>query len=248
MIRNSFIILDRIGQRSEKRIWEQGITDWDDFIDAKRVGTLSPNRKGHFDRQLLKAKAALKDYDSAYFSQRMKLSNHYRLYDHFREDACFLDIETSGYYGDITVIGIYDGNETRTMVRGFNMDKRLLQKELSKYKLLVTFNGSSFDIPVIRKYFGNVVPAIPHIDLRHVCSRVGLTGGLKEIEKKLSIRRAEEVSSMTGEDAVYLWQQYRATGEKKYLDLLVQYNEEDIINLKPLAETVIKKLWAAVIA
>jgi len=44
-------------------------------------------------------------------------------------------------------------------------------------------------------------------------------------------------------EAVYLWHQFKSTGNKKYLDLLVKYNEEDIVNLKPLAEYAIPELW-----
>lgn len=48
---------------------------------------------------------------------------------------------------------------------------------------------------------------------------------------------------MTGEDAAELWRTFRATGDEYYLDLLVKYNEEDIINLKPLADFAVKGLW-----
>jgi len=174
---------------------------------------------------------------------RLTLGQTWRLYNQFREDAVFLDIETSGFYGDITIIGMYDGQDTKTMVRGHNLDKELLKKALSQYKLIITFNGASFDLPVIRRYFGDVVPAIPHIDLRHVCSKLDLHGGLKKIEKTLGIRRAEEVEGITGEDAVYLWQQYKATGKQGYLETLVKYNEEDIVNLLPIADTTIARLW-----
>ena len=79
-----------------------------------------------------------------------------------------------------------------------------------------------------------------------MCSKIGLTGGLKAIEKKLKISRAKEVQDIAGNDAVYLWQQFKATGNKKYLNLLVQYNEEDIVNLEPLAKKVIPDLWNAI--
>ena len=178
MIRQSFIFLDRISQDMEKRIWQQGIEDWNSFIGAKRIDGISKFRKGHYDRQINEAKKHLYSANSAYFANMLTKGETWRLYPFFKEDAVFLDIETMGYYGNITVIGLFDGIDTKMMVRGINLEKEIIKKELSKYKLIVTFNGSSFDLPVIERYFQGVLPYIPHVDLRHVFSKIGLTGGL----------------------------------------------------------------------
>jgi len=45
MIQNSFIMLDRIGNITEKRIYGQGINDWDSFINAEKIGGISKKRK-----------------------------------------------------------------------------------------------------------------------------------------------------------------------------------------------------------
>ena len=73
-------------------------------------------------------------------------------------------------------------------------------------------------------------------------SRIGLKGGLKEIERKLSISRGDLVSRLCGGDAITLWKMYKATGDEHYLNLLVEYNEEDIINLKKIAEHCVGRL------
>jgi uncharacterized protein YprB with RNaseH-like and TPR domain len=86
------------------------------------------------------------------------------------------------------------------------------------------------------------VPKIPHLDLRFALAKVGLTGGLKNIEHELGIKRCAEVEGMDGNDAVLLWQMYKRTGEREYLDKIVKYNEEDIINLRPLAELAYSRL------
>ncbi|PIN86312.1 exonuclease [Candidatus Woesearchaeota archaeon CG10_big_fil_rev_8_21_14_0_10_44_13] len=243
MIRNSFIFLDRISKNAEKRIWQQGIDSWDSFIEAKRIDGISGLRKGHYDRQIDEARRHLYSMNSAYFTNMLTRGETWRLYPFFKEDAVFLDIETTGYYGNITVIGLYDGIDTKMMIKGVNLDKEIIKKELSKYKLIVTFNGSSFDLPVIERYFQGVVPYIPHIDLRHVCSKIGLTGGLKSIERQLNIKRLPELDNVTGEDAAKLWRVFRATGDEYYLNLLLKYNEEDIINLKTIADFAVKGLW-----
>jgi len=109
----------------------------------------------------------------------------WRLYGFFKGECVFLDIETSGMdkFDDITVIGLFDGLETKTMIKGINLNFYELKKELRKYRLIITFNGSTFDIPFIRKRYPDLLPNVPNFDLRVACQRVGLTGGLKEIEK-----------------------------------------------------------------
>lgn len=242
MLKESFVILPNVRQRTEQKVWAQGIHSWDDFLAAQQIKGVGKARKDHFDSHLRTAKTHLRQYNEKYFAKAMPFSEQWRLFNEFKDEAVYLDIETSGYYGDITVIGLSDGVDANTMVRGFNLDKHILEKELKKYKLLVTFNGASFDIPVIKRFFGTQF-TMPHIDLRFTCQKVGYTGGLKSIERQLHIKRRAEVEDMSGEDAVYLWQQWKATGDRDHLNKLVWYNEEDILNLRPLAEKVIPELW-----
>lgn len=241
MLRNTFLFLDGIRQGRERSLWQQGIHDWNDFLSLKVKG-ISENKKARLDSQLLLAKRAVEDYNSVFFSNRLKNSDRWRLFNNFKDDACFLDIETSGFYSDVTVIGISNGFETKTFVRDINMNRNKVIEELNKYKLMLTFNGSSFDLPVLKKYFGLEIQ-LPHIDMRHVCSKIGLNGGLKSIEHQLGIKRENEVQAVTGSDAVIFWELWKRTGEKKYLDLLVKYNSEDCDNLRPLANYAINELW-----
>ena len=115
----------------------------------------------------------------------------------------------------------------------FHRAKRRFDSNAPSHPRLETFLGK---LP-------HVVPNIPHIDLRHVCAKLGLHGGLKQIEKTLGIKRPDDLEGVSGEDAVYLWQQYKATGKRDYLETLVRYNEEDIVNLMPIADGMTKRLW-----
>ncbi len=245
MLRESFVLLPNIRHRTERKFWKQGITSWDDFIGAGKIRGLSSSRKERFDRKLADAKVHLRENNSSFFANSIPFSDQWRLYDEFKDEAVYLDIETNGYYSGITVIGLSDGVDAKSFVKGFNLDRSLIIKELEKYKLIVTFNGASFDLPVIERYFG-FRPDLPHVDLRFVCKKVGYEGGLKSIEKQLDIRRRPEVEGISGEDAVYLWEMWKSTGDRDYLEKLVWYNEEDILNLRPLAEKTIPLLWAKV--
>ena len=243
MIQQSFIFLDKIKQKTEQNLWKQGIGNWDSFLKAEGVKGIAGYRKKYYDRQLLKAKEELYNLNSEFFLD-LPQSEMWRLYGFFKDEAVFLDIETSGMdkFDDITVIGLFDGLETKTMIRGINLNFYELRKELRKYKLIITFNGSTFDIPFIKKRYPGLLPNIPNFDLRVACSRVGLTGGLKEIEKKIGIKRNAIIEKMYGGDPLLLWKMFRASGDDYYLRLLVEYNEEDVFNLKKIADLVYNEL------
>lgn len=239
------MLLPRVGARAEVKVWSQGVRNWNDFISLSKINGFSRSRKNFCDWRLQHAKKALRDEDVNFFGNALPQGEHWRLFKQFKDDACYLDIETSGYYGNVTVVGISDGVDTFTFVRGFNLEKDSIEKVINKYKVMLTFNGASFDLPVMRRYF-NMDFKIPHIDLRFAAQKIGLSGGLKSIEKQINITRREEVADMGGDDAPYLWEMWKSTGKREYLDKLVMYNEEDILNLKPLANYVIPKLWSKV--
>ena len=121
--------------------------------------------------------------------------------------------------------------------------------DISKHKMVVSFNGSVFDIPKINKYFEfglkpkAYFPDILHFDLRFACRKLGISGGLKQAEKFFGIKRQNKiVEGIGGGDPFELWKIYCATGDEHYLNLLLEYNEEDVVNLKFLADRIFSLL------
>lgn len=226
-------------------MWNQGIDTWWRFLDTTHIKGLSSRRKIGYDFLLRKAIDALECGQANYFSQLLPPHCSWRLWPHFEDEACFLDIETTGYYGDVTVVGLYGEHGVNTLVRGKNLSKDTFLTAIKPYKLLVTFNGASFDLPVLSRYF-KINFEQPHIDLRSVCNQLGLAGGLKKIESTIGLHRPKEVQGMDGYQAVLLWDQYIKTNDDRYLELLVEYNTQDIVNLKPLAMYAIPRLWKKV--
>lgn len=244
MIRNSFIFLERITAAKERKLWQQGILTWDDFLRAEKISGISAAAKKYYNRRIIEARKHLSSNDSSYFCKVMPQAEHWRLYEFFKDEAAYLDIETDGLSDncDVTVFGLFDGYETKTMIKHVNLDWKLLRKELEKYKIAVTFNGSVFDLPFVKRRYGSVFPNIPHYDLRFSCSSIGLVGGLKTVEKKLDIHRSSIVETLTGGDASQLYRMWKGSGDEYYLRLLVEYNEEDCANLKRIAEHAYGKL------
>jgi len=153
----------------------------------------------------------------------------------------YLDIETTGLSwldAEITVIGVYLVNGNHSSL------KQLVGKEVTVDNLLqtvdgvntiYTYNGSRFDLPFIHGSLGIDLESVAdHHDLMYDCWRCNLFGGFKAAEQQLGISR--RLQGITGLDAVLLWQRYREYGDYDALTLLLEYNKEDVMNLRVLRE------------
>jgi len=245
MLRQSFILLDRVSSGSEQRLWAAGITDWETFRRLAEIPGFSRKRKGYADLRLAACERALAAGDHAMLAAMLPASGRWRLFSLLREDALYLDIETSGRYGDITVLGAWDGSTYYSFVRACNLEKDLVRELFARFRLFVTFNGASFDLPIIRRYFGDdIFPrGMIHVDLRHLLARLGLHGGLKAIEERLGIRRDDAIRGLRGDEACLLWHEYLLTGGEEAVETLLAYNRSDCENLEPLAKWAVEELW-----
>jgi uncharacterized protein YprB with RNaseH-like and TPR domain len=212
-------------------LWEQGIQTWDHFLACNKT-VFSPSRDEWVRRELASSIAHLRDIH--FFQKRLPTAEIWRVFETFEHGAVYLDIETDGGYlgvDGITVIGLYDGHRVRTFINGINLEQ--FEVAVTDYDMVITFNGSRFDLPFIRRQFKHISLPSVHIDLCPFLRRLGYRGGLKNIEKQLGIGRESEVYGMDGHDAVMLWKAYQ-WGDQEALDRLVKYNTADIINLEPL--------------
>jgi len=236
-IENSFIPVEGVGEKTERRLWERGITRWEEF-HPEAVGDTTADRIARF---IDVARDHLDRGDPRFFRECFPSGSHWRLYENFREEACFLDIETTGlskHRDRVTVVGLHRGGDTKTFVRDRDLSAKTLRRELRKSKLLVTFNGKRFDVPFLEESLGIDVD-LPHVDLMYPCRRIGLTGGLKQIESSVGIER--DRPDISGEDAVRLWREYER-GDEDALETLVSYNRDDAANLGTLMDLVADRL------
>ncbi len=82
--------------------------------------------------------------------------------------------------GDITTtIALYDGERLFHHVNGTNLHD--LVHDIQQYKVIVSYNGKTFDIPFIERYFGISIPHA-HLDLRLILHSLRLSRGFKSCE------------------------------------------------------------------
>ncbi|VVC03262.1 RNase_H superfamily protein [Candidatus Bilamarchaeum dharawalense] len=232
MLEHTFIHLPNFGPWRERRLWMNGITTWDDFLE--HYGSSQFHKM--FCTKLASSKNALHLGDAEYFANNLPSGESWRAFPHFNKVA-YLDIETTGLGSAtdyITVIGVYDGEKVYSYIHGQNLDDFVM--DIQKYDAVVTFNGAFFDLPFIRKSFTGVSLPKLHVDLRFALASLNVTGGLKKIETKFGFEREDDLKGLNGYDAVRMWQSYLKTKDKTVLDRLVRYNAADISNLKKLME------------
>lgn len=229
MLTHSFIHLPGIDSTVEELLWSRGIVSWDQ-LEQDEIATDS-----EVSEAIAESRERLAARDAAYFAANMPVHETWRLYSEFFDETVFLDIETTGLGGDAytTVCGVLDRTGFSAFSRGDELDA--LPEYLEQFKLIVTFNGKSFDVPFLRRELGQgLLSDAAHMDLMHVLRKLGLKGGLKAIEKSLGVGRPSSLSTLDGRDAITLWAMSEE-GEEEALETLIRYNAEDVLVLPRLA-------------
>jgi uncharacterized protein YprB with RNaseH-like and TPR domain len=235
-LENTYIAVDGVGETTERNLWERGARTWSEF-DPSLCGSTTADRIESF---IDTARPRLDSGDSDFFAQQLPSSERWRLYENFRDEACFFDIETTGLdhsRNEVTCVSFHQGGDTETLVSGDDLTRENLRALLDS-PLLVTFNGASFDVPFLEESFDLSIDT-PHLDLMYPCKRVGLSGGLKAIEPEVGVER--DRPDISGKDAVRLWREHER-GVDGSLETLVSYNREDAVNLKTVADRTVERL------
>jgi len=157
----------------------------------------------------------------------------------------YLDIETTGLspeFNEITVIGIYlcNGDDTRFIqLVGHDVTANNMLGAFAGVSRIYTYNGSRFDLPFIHSRLGvNLTELFIHHDLMYDCWMNNLYGGFKAVERQLGIAR--RLTEINGYEAVRLWWRYLDYFDLDALNLLLEYNKEDVLNLKALKESLLQ--------
>jgi uncharacterized protein YprB with RNaseH-like and TPR domain len=231
MLRHTFCHLPGVGEATERRLWGSGLTSWDALLDQARTRT-SPVARRLPAAHLRESLERYERSDPVWFGERLPPAQQWRLFRDFRGSCAYLDIETTGMGGldEITTIALYDGRIVRHYVRGRDLPRFL--DDVAAYRLLVTYNGKSFDVPFIERCLRCRLDHA-HIDLRHVLRSLGLRGGLKSCERQMGLSRPG-MEDIDGCVAVLLWAEFTRRGNAAALESLLAYNVQDAVNLEKL--------------
>lgn len=260
MLTRTFVHLPGVGYATEAKWWREGIMDWAAFLErAQRPSSSAPEaslparsrvreRGGSGTRPyaavelIRQSTERLAAGDHRYFARVLARRDHWRAVPEFAGRIAFLDIETTGGVegDDITVIGLADEQSIRAFVKGQNLE--LFPEALAPYALLVTFFGTGFDLPMLTRRFPDLVFDQLHVDLCYALRRLGYSGGLKRIEAELGLARSPRTRGLSGWDAVRLWRDY-CYGSREALSLLLEYNRQDVLNMRALLDFAYERLW-----
>lgn len=161
----------------------------------------------------------------------------------------YLDTETTGFMGAGTVaflVGVGYLTDEGFVVRQYLMrdypeEKFLLDRlgeDLNRFDVICTFNGRSFDVPLLRdRYLMNRMHCLaldkPHIDLLHIARRVwklrlGRCNLSRLEEEILGIRREGDIP---GAEVPQRYFDYLKTGRFSLLEEVIRHNAQDIASL-----------------
>lgn len=243
MLRSTFRHLPGIGFETEHALWREGVRDWADLLAELPRCSVGSACKETVRRKLMASEKALAEGNHQFFARSLKLKEAWRAWPEFRSKCVYLDIETDGRSANgVTVIGIWDGRHHHALIQGESLGS--FRDLISNASMIVTFHGSGFDLPVLKKRYKDIPLDQIHFDLCPALRSVDVRGGLKKIETEMGIERPESIRGLGGYDAVKLWRRYRVFRDEGALATLIAYNRADCANMERLAEIAYERLRA----
>ena len=107
MIEHTFQMLPSVGKKKETALWESGVRDWDEFLSSESVAGIKS--KDRCDAIVMQAAVLLDDGEASLLGDIIPRGEHWRMFDRFKNDAAYLDIETDGLSRDslVTVVTVH---------------------------------------------------------------------------------------------------------------------------------------------
>ena len=170
-----------------------------------------------------------------------------------RDSILFLDTETTGIQGGAGIcpflvgLGYFSGDEfhmVQYFIRDFDEEPSMLHalsKLVERFRLVVTYNGASFDIPLLETRFtlarlDSPFPAMSHLDLLTSARRLWRAGHgscrLVALEQKIvSFLRGPDVP---GAMIPRTYFDFLQNGFSPAIDLVFKHNVHDVVSLAAL--------------
>lgn len=240
MIEQTLLQFKNIGDKKLKKLLRAGYDSWDKVLCNIDTIPLESNQKKYLVTQIQQWKEKLVQRDLSFLVNNLRGVDKWTVLHDFFTEASYFDIETDGLGHDcrITVIVCLHKGKLHKFVRDENLNDFI--HVLENVQLMVSFNGLSFDAPVVNRHFQLKEFPVPHIDLRWICFQKNLRGGLKSIEKQLQIQRPESLQDVGGAQAVLLWNEWENNYNQDARNKLVQYCAADVVALKLVSAKILK--------
>jgi uncharacterized protein YprB with RNaseH-like and TPR domain len=169
------------------------------------------------------------------------------------EGALYLDTETTGLSGGTGTVAFLVGlawwNEgalvlEQLLVRALGEEAPMLarlRQRLDAASMLVTFNGKSFDMPLLRTRFAMArmaaPPSPPHLDLLHVARRVHgkrLGQGCRLVVLERDVLGFERIDDVESGDVSACYLHFLRTGDARALLGVIEHNAWDVVAMAAL--------------
>ena len=176
-----------------------------------------------------------------------------------REEICFLDTETTGLsHGAGTVaflvgVGFFDETDfvvRQYLMRDYDEEAALLSRvaeEAAKRRILCTFNGAAFDLPLLETRFTmqrmrEMYAVKPHVDLLPASRRVWKLRlkrcNLTALEEAvLGVRRQDDLPGALVPERYF---NFLKTGDFSLLEDVLTHNAQDIVSLAHILDRLIR--------
>lgn len=176
-----------------------------------------------------------------------------------REEICFLDTETTGLSRGVgtvaflTGIGYFTGDGfvvRQYLMRDYDEEVFLLRhvaKDMAEKKMLCTFNGAAFDLPLLEARFTlqrmrEEYPARPHVDLLPVSRRVWKLRlqkcNLTRLEEAvLGLQREDDLPGALVPERYFAFLQSR---DFSLLEDILRHNAQDIVSLARILDRLMR--------
>jgi uncharacterized protein len=234
------------------------VSQFEDLVDGKRIY----NNQG--DVVLLER---LYPYGSTYGNcEILRPAEKYEIFKFsskdrksvFSSNQIFIDTETTGLSGGTGTIpfligfGFFDCDgftiKQLFLENPINEMAQLIEfsRDLQKFRTTVTFNGKSFDLPLIKTRFllnrlENPMESFSHIDLLHISRKIWkkrLTDrSLKELESRI-IDFSRNQEDVPGWLIPQIYFDFLRTGDGSQIKNVVYHNEIDIMSMAVLYQKI----------
>lgn len=206
-----------------------------------------------YQREKIEPVSALCGFDQTRLEEIVMCDPSYwfEQWDPYR--VLFLDTETTGLNGGTGTIAFEigiaylenDGLHVRQyVIADYDQEREMLDRirdALHRHDILVTFNGKSFDIPLmesrmIMNGFRLGLTQYPHLDLLHACRRIYKMRlghcNLQTLEQAVLGKRRED--DLPGAQMPAVFFQYLKNGIFEPMEKVLDHNYEDVVSLAQL--------------